>query len=148
MYNCRCLINQFFAGIYLHLLSEVDSEPLQGDTKALTKHLQSQIRLNFTFMFYSLTTGLAIAYNSQSVEAYASVGYMLGEIVYRLRSIHLLGSIHVVEEEDDRFPSGISETGYNTQTDGFCPSGGRWLPLLNTFCRWVCGFRRSIFNEN
>ena len=139
-----------FAGVYLNLLSGDSSLP-QGDTTAMTKHLRSQIRLNVIFLFYSLTTGATIAYNSQSIEAYASVTYMLGEIVYRVYSIHLLSNLKAQYEEEDYFPQGISETGCNPQKDGFCPSTKSRLPLLDTFARWVCGFRRflfELFNRN
>ena len=84
-----CAFDKFhyFAGLYL---SGFDGKLPQGDRAAIRKHLQLQMNLNFNFLVYSLTTELAIAYNSQSIEACASVTYMLCEIAYRVFSVYLL----------------------------------------------------------
>ena len=107
----------------------------EGDTAAIKKHLWSQQKLNYIFLFYSATTGMAIAHNSQSIKTCASVVCIAGEIVYRFYSIYLLKNIEPQYEEDDPFPPASPETRHDT---GKFTSG--WtsrLPLIDTFSRWV-----------
>ena len=127
-----------FAGVYLNLLSG-HGKPPQGDTTAMTKHLRSQMRLNVIFLFYSLTTGVTIAYNSHSIKAYASLGYMLGEIVYRAYSICLLRNVKAQYKEDDSFPPASPESRHDTEKECFNSGWTSRLPLINTFSRWICG---------
>ena len=101
----------------------------------LTKHVRSQIDLNFALLLYSTTTEIAVAYHSQSPYAVASIVYMSGEIAYRLYSIHQLRRLKSscesdvnnrppeIEGENERVPfvfqDSIEEVGYDDQKESF-----------------------------
>ena len=78
-------------------MSETDGTPLHGDIK---NHIQSQIRLNTIFLFYSLTTGAVIAYKGQGIIACASVVCTLGEMAYRYYSMYLLRQVAGLHNND------------------------------------------------
>ena len=144
----------YITGLYLY---SANGNMPQGEVPAIKKHLQSQMKLNFIFLFYSATTWMAINYHSYSI---ASVVCVLGDIAYREYSIYRLGQVlagysNLVEhlpverrpenqvndddivyeaegeyddEDDDRFLSITrQETSYDPLKEDFC--AGR-QPLL------------------
>ena len=83
------------------------------EARGVINHLKSQNGLNVMLLIYSVTTAIAIAYHSQSLFAFASIFYLLGEMAYRVYSYYAIWSLSIgADSLEERHYDSVKEWFY------------------------------------
>lgn len=117
-------------------------------------------------LVYNITTNVAIAYYGPSVFRLPSLGYMAGDVAYRLYSVfrlrylvayralsiyrlrrlvayggqrlrHLRQPSEIPTEDSEPFPPAVQEKRHDSTKESFCSGKNKQLPLLDVLCRWI-----------
>ena len=99
------------------------------EARGVINHLKSQNGLNVMLMIYSVTTAIAIAYHSQSLFAFASIFYLLGEMAYRVYSYYAIKSLSIGAES-------IEERNYDSVKEWFYLQMKKYIQTIS----FVLGF--------